>query len=526
MGKRVLKRDLINIKAGNIPAYSANVFNPVGLIKDSNIKDFDSNFVIWGIDGDFKFNFIRKYIPFATTDHCGTIRILEDTILPQYLMIELDRIKDVYGFDRGLRASLKNMQNIIIRLPVDVDGNLDIDIQQDIIEKYQVISEIKQEVGEYKHKIDKLVIKIDDAIEYCQSVKIEDIFNIKKGIAKYTKTYIKKHKGSYPIYSANTKQGGVLGYINHFDHDVESIQITTNGYAGTVFYRSKHKFSINGDARLYIPKCDNLDCLYLSFELQKVLDKNNFNWEYKPTIERTRNIEIKIPITATDEFDLQKQKEIAEKYQVISGIKQEVEEYKHKIDQLVIKIDNETEYCQSITIDNLFDLSQKTNSSKFTKSFIKKNKGNIPVYSASKDENAINYGYIKDNLKGVKYFEDCLTWNIDGSIGKIFLRLNRFSLSEKVIPLILRDKFKDCNKLYLKYTIENELTTKNFGFANKAGKSKIKNIEIKIPITVTGEFDLLKQKEIAEKYRKIEEIKNNIKRELEKIENIKVDIGL
>ncbi len=119
--------------------------------------------------------------------------------------------------------------------------------------------------------------KINDEIKYCQSVKIEDIFNIKKGIAKYTKTYIKEHKGSYPVHSANTKQDGVLGYINHFDHDVESIQITTNGYAGTVFYRSKHKFSINGDARLYIPKCDNLDCLYLSFELQKALDKNNFN---------------------------------------------------------------------------------------------------------------------------------------------------------------------------------------------------------------------------------------------------------
>jgi type I restriction enzyme S subunit len=97
--------------------------------------------------------------------------------------------------------------------------------------------------------------KINDEIKYCQNVKIEDIFNIKKGMAKYTKTYIKEHKGLYPIYSANTKQDGVLGYINHFDHDVESIQITTNGYyAGTIFYRLKHKFSINGDARLYIPK--------------------------------------------------------------------------------------------------------------------------------------------------------------------------------------------------------------------------------------------------------------------------------
>ncbi|MCC8416923.1 MAG: hypothetical protein LN575_06325, partial [Rickettsia endosymbiont of Gnoriste bilineata] len=32
-----------------------------------------------------------------------------------------------------------------------------------------------------------------------------------------------------------------------------------------------------------------------------------------------------------------------------------------------------------------------------------------------------------------------------------------------------------------------------------------------IPITTAGEFDLPKQQEIAEKYRKIEEIKTNIK---------------
>ena len=70
----------------------------------------------------------------------------------------------------------------------------------------------------------------------------------------------------------------------------------------------------------------------------------------------------------------------------------------------------------------LFDLSVKTNNSKFTKVFVEKNRGHIPVYGASKNEKTVDYGYIKDNLEGIKYFRDCLTWNIDGSIGKVFLR--------------------------------------------------------------------------------------------------------
>ncbi|HJD56649.1 MAG TPA: hypothetical protein LFW12_00810, partial [Rickettsia endosymbiont of Sericostoma sp. HW-2014] len=66
----------------------------------------------------------------------------------------------------------------------------------------------------------------------------------------------------------------------------------------------------------------------------------------------------------------------------------------------------------------------------------------------------------------------------------------------------------------------------NFNWEYKPTIERTRNIEVKIPITTAGEFDLPKQQEIAKKYRKIEEIKTNIKRELEKIETIKVDIGL
>ena len=65
------------------------------------------------------------------------------------------------------------------------------------------------------------------------------------------------------------------------------------------------------------------------------------------------------------------------------------------------------------------------------------------VYSASKFPNTVDYGYVKDNLQGVKYFENCLTWNIDGSIGKVYNRKGRFSLSEKVIPLIVQKEYTD-----------------------------------------------------------------------------------
>jgi len=152
IGKRVLKRDIVKLK-GTIPIYSANVKVPVGYHIESNLKDFTKNFVLWGIDGNFEFNTILKNTPFVSTDHCGTIKILNEEILPEYLMIQLDNVKHKYGFDRGLRASIKNMKEVVIKLPFNDDGSLNIEKQKEVIEKYEYILELKTRISAYKEQL-------------------------------------------------------------------------------------------------------------------------------------------------------------------------------------------------------------------------------------------------------------------------------------------------------------------------------------------------------------------------------------
>lgn len=175
-------------------------------------------------------------------------------------------------------------------------------------------------------------------------------------------------------------------------------------------------------------------------------------------------------------------------------------------------------------IKEIFDLKQTTNNNKFTKTFIDKNKGTIPVYSASKFQDNINYGYVKHNLKGIKYFENCLTWNIGGSIGKVHYRSGKFSITSNVIPLIVQNNLKhNFDLFYLKYAIEMEFRKHNFGFGNKPGKTKIQNIEISIPIDKNGNIDILQQKKIGSTFKKLEEIKKNISNELNKISSIEFE---
>lgn len=194
---------------------------------------------------------------------------------------------------------------------------------------------------------------------------------------------------------------------------------------------------------------------------------------------------------------------------------------KEEVQELALK--NGTPDFKLLKIKEIFDLKLKTNSSKFTKTFIDKNKGTIPVYSASKFPDTVDYGYVKDKLDGVKYFSDCLTWNIDGSIGRVYYRKGRFSLSEKVIPLVVLEDYQEkLDLLYLKYSIEKEFANHYFGFDNKAGKGKIQDIEIPIPINELGEFDIEKQKEMADKFKRLEEIKKNISDELAKISTTEI----
>lgn len=158
----------------------------------------------------------------------------------------------------------------------------------------------------------------------------------------------------------------------------------------------------------------------------------------------------------------------------------------------------------------------------------KNNQGNIPVYGASKFEDYIGYGHIKDNLERVKYFSDCLTWNIDGSIG-IFYRNGRFSLSEKVIPLILKPEYdKLLNKSYLRYAILAEVMKSPFSFTNKGNKTRLGDILIKIPIS-GDKIDAKKQDTISKYCEEIDDkndtlrlLKNDIVSSVEKIINKQV----
>ena len=114
IGKRVLNTE-VNPKF-SIPVYSANVFEPFGMINKELITDFSRDSVVWGIDGDWMVNVISANQPFYPTDHCGVMRIKTDGILPKYMAHLLEVAGQEAGFKRSYRASIDRVEGLSVKV--------------------------------------------------------------------------------------------------------------------------------------------------------------------------------------------------------------------------------------------------------------------------------------------------------------------------------------------------------------------------------------------------------------------------
>jgi hypothetical protein len=135
IGERVLRRDFVD---EGIDVYSANVLQPFGRVRRSNLTDFSAPSLLWGIDGTFDWNLVPAGIPFSTTDHCGRLQLLDDRLSPEYVLQYLRATRAEYGFDRVFRASLTNVsRNVHIKVPTDGNGHVSLQRQVQLASERQ-----------------------------------------------------------------------------------------------------------------------------------------------------------------------------------------------------------------------------------------------------------------------------------------------------------------------------------------------------------------------------------------------------
>ena len=167
---------------------------------------------------------------------------------------------------------------------------------------------------------------------------------------------------------------------------------------------------------------------------------------------------------------------------------------------------------KKVAITDVFNINLGI--SKYNHKYFSTHQGKYPVYSGQTKNN----GEIA-KIDSYDYDKEGLTWTIDGYAGRVFYRNGKFSLTTHCGLLTIKEQFKDkLDYEFLKYLLDNELPNYSVGEGNKRlKKTHIEKISIKIPVDKKGEFDLSRQRELAKKYNLIEQIKNELKKDLDKV---------
>lgn len=141
----------------------------------------------------------------------------------------------------------------------------------DILSLWDKAIEQTKELIAYKEKQKKgLMQKFIYPIKNKTSYRICDLFNLSRGRV-ISKKEIEENTGIYPVFSSQTSNNGILGYINTYDYDDELITWTTDGAnAGKVFAR-KGKFNCTNVCGIGKPKSNNIcNLIYVSAFLNNI----------------------------------------------------------------------------------------------------------------------------------------------------------------------------------------------------------------------------------------------------------------
>ena len=359
-----------------------------------------------------------------------------------------------------------------------------------------------------------------------KKVKISEICDICKSDKSITRAKIQTMKGEIPLYSATI--GKPLGYVNFYNNDSPALLVVNDGDSGKTFIVNDNKYSI-GKHVLGLKIKDEYKS-EISLEYLQIISEPIFLQIAKgnglknlPGI-LIKNTYIELPINDDGSFDIDKQNNAVDKYNLIKQKKNALLDRRNLINSSFILYNHPKIKYSVVKFNSLFELKR---GKIISREYVLKNNGNYPVYSTQVEE---VFGYINKYM----YDGDYLLWNTDGLAGYIKRVTGKFSLTNIVGIMILKEEYRNKNLSleYLKYILEPIFRRNIKGRLGENGKNeytklnstmiKNLNIEIPIPITAKGEYDLNKQNEIANKFNKCNMIKKRLVSQIDELLDIEL----
>ena len=205
----------------------------------------------------------------TSQDFCNLINIKVEPIFLTYCLSQIMKRKsmEVQGTSiKGITTS--EIQKISINIPSLQEQKKIGKILSLLDERIATQNKIIEDLKKLKSAISKKLLCNDKWTTY----KIQDIAEIGRGRVISSVEIDRQKHPLYPVYSSQTSNDGIMGYLDSYMFDDEYITWTTDGAnAGTVFYR-KGKFNctnVCGTLKIQ-PK---FDCYFVSLVLQQATQK-------------------------------------------------------------------------------------------------------------------------------------------------------------------------------------------------------------------------------------------------------------
>ena len=264
-------------------------------------KYFEHGDILFAITGE-SVDDIAKCCVYIGHEKClagGDIVVLKHNQNPKYLSYALATTDARQQKSKGkvkskvVHSSVPAIREIKVPVPP-------IEVQCEIVRILDNFTNLTAELTarkkQYDFYRDRLLERKTTKVNFCT---VENICEISRGKV-ISKDFIKENYGEYPVYSSQTENNGVLGWISTFDYDGEYLTWTTDGAnAGTVFYR-KGRLNITNVCGLLKPKNSEINIRYLYFALKLVAKKYVVQGMGNPKLMSNVMGKIKIPVPPLD----------------------------------------------------------------------------------------------------------------------------------------------------------------------------------------------------------------------------------
>lgn len=340
--KQLTKEKLYKLD-NNYPVYAGTIGQPIGYADNYNNSVAPALIVV--NDGAAGKTYLINDEKYVIGKHATGLTIKEeyiDKIDIRYVQYIAEPIFLNKNKTEG-RGNLPKAEilNTFIPIPTTDSGEIDFKTQKAIADNIDLIDEKRNALKDSKYELSNIYVRLEmlDNLPI-KEISLNEYFDLKRGKV-ISKQYMNIHKGNYPVYST---QSGIFGCIDSFMEKGNYLLWNTDGLAGYIKITSG-PFSYTNIVGIMMPKksINNISLAYLKCYLEPIFRINkkgregiNGKNEYtklNSTMIKNLDIKIPIPVDKNGVFDLEMQNAIANKYQMIEEVKNNII---NRIDEVLI----------------------------------------------------------------------------------------------------------------------------------------------------------------------------------------------